>query len=145
MDDTLKSLCGKMSPERSAPTKAKISDSSSKNSAKSATRPFLFLDLRTSEESQLNGNERDLSWQTDFQSLGEFSMLNFGESPSEEKESFLWQILEDNVPDKYSLSAVACQGILRRAEKKGKPLPPLLEVALLMQIERERERESSFA
>lgn len=143
MGDTLNSQCGKMSPERSAPTKAKTSGSSSKNSARSAIRPFLFLDLRTSVENQVNGNTRDLSWQTDFQSLGDFSMLNFGESPSVESESFLWQILEDNVPDKYSLSAVACQGILRRAENKGKPLPPLLEQALLSQIE--RERESSFA
>lgn len=138
MDDTLKLRCGKMSPERSAQTKEKISKPSSKNSVKSATRPFLFLDLRTPKENQENGNTKALSWQTDFQSLGDFSMHNFGESPSVENESFLWQILEDNVPDKYSLSARACQGILDRAERKGKILDPLLKNALMRQIERER-------
>lgn len=138
MDDTLKSLCGKMSPERSALTTAKTSGSSSKNSPKSTTQPFQFLDLRTTEENRPNGGDKGALWQTDFQSLGDFSMLNFGEFPSEENESFLWQILEDNVPDKYSLSAVACQGILDRANRKGKKMDALLEMALLMQIERER-------
>ena len=141
MNDTPKSQCGKMSPERSVPTREKTSGLSSKNSVKSATRPFLFLDLRTSEENLSNGNTKDVSWQTDSQSLGDFSMHNFGEFPKEESESFLWQILEDNVPEKYSLSAVACQGILRRAEKRNKVLDPLLKMALVKQIE----RESSFA
>lgn len=33
----------------------------------------------------------------------------------------------------YSLSPRACQGILRRASKRGKPLPPMLEAALKAQ------------
>jgi hypothetical protein len=40
-------------------------------------------------------------------------------------------ILEADVPEKYYLSPKACQGILRRAERRGKKLPELLEVALV--------------
>lgn len=57
-------------------------------------------------------------------------MRNIGESPSVEDESFLSQILVRNAPEKYSLSAKACLGILRRAEKKHKILPPLLKWVL---------------
>ena len=44
----------------------------------------------------------------------------------------LSDILEDSgsVPQRYFLSARACQGILRRAEKRGKELPPMLKTAL---------------
>ena len=35
-----------------------------------------------------------------------------------------------SIPPKYYLSSKACQGILRRAEKRGKALPPILETAL---------------
>ena len=46
------------------------------------------------------------------------------------EECSLSQILEENVPAKYFLSPRACAGILRRAAKRGKSLPPLLEQAL---------------
>ena len=44
----------------------------------------------------------------------------------------LSDILEDSgsVPQRYFLSAKACQGILRRAEKLGKELPSMLKEAL---------------
>lgn len=42
----------------------------------------------------------------------------------------LAEILEPNVPPKYFLSQRACQGILRRAEKRGVSVPPLLLQAL---------------
>ena len=42
----------------------------------------------------------------------------------------LSSILEADVPEKYYLSPRACQGILRRAEKRGKTLPALLAAAL---------------
>ena len=35
-----------------------------------------------------------------------------------------------DVPQRYFLSATACRGILRRAEKRGKDLPPALHAAL---------------
>ena len=63
-------------------------------------------------------------------SLGVYSMRSFGESPSVDVESHLSQILEAYPHQKYYLSAKACQGILRRAQKRGKILPPMLKQAL---------------
>jgi hypothetical protein len=43
----------------------------------------------------------------------------------------LSEILETGpLPPRYSLSAKACSGILRRAERRGKELPPMLKKAL---------------
>lgn len=53
-----------------------------------------------------------------------------GECPSAVKESTLWQILQADAPEKYYLSAKACAGILRRAERRGKTLPKMLREAL---------------
>lgn len=44
--------------------------------------------------------------------------------------SFLSEVLEDQAPQTYYLSARACSGILHRAEKRGKPLPENLRKAL---------------
>ena len=42
-------------------------------------------------------------------------------------------ILQDNPPPKYYLTRRACLGILRRAKERGRPLPPQLHRALLVQ------------
>jgi cytidylate kinase len=70
--------------------------------------------------------------------LTEFLTLNTGESPNVAEESTLSQILEVNAPEKYYLSAKACEGILRRAERRGKQLPPMLKEALEQMVEREK-------
>ena len=72
-------------------------------------------------------------WETLSPLHGELSMLNTGESPSVVVESHLSQILEANVPEKYYLSPKACQGILRRAERREKELPEALRQALIQQ------------
>lgn len=51
------------------------------------------------------------------------------------EESFLSQILQENVPEKYYLSQRACSGILRRASARGKELPELLKRALEKQAQ----------
>ena len=63
---------------------------------------------------------------------GESLTLSIGESPSVVVESSLSQILQpvEDVPEKYYLSPRACLGILRRAEARGKALPPTLKEAL---------------
>ena len=66
--------------------------------------------------------------------LGECLTLNFGEYPNVERESTLSEILEDNVPEKYSLSPKACLGIIRRAKAKGRKLPENLRIALEQKI-----------
>ena len=59
-----------------------------------------------------------------------YPMRNTSESPNGAVESTLSRILTENAPAKYSLSAKACQGILRRASVRGKELPQMLRVAL---------------
>ena len=51
--------------------------------------------------------------------------------PSDDAVCGLSDVLETgDVPQRYYLSAKACSGIVRRAEKRGKALPILLRVAL---------------
>jgi len=57
--------------------------------------------------------------------------LSSSEWPSDADVCSLSDILEiGDVPQRFFLSATACQGILRRAEKRGKALPVALNVAL---------------
>jgi len=61
----------------------------------------------------------------------EFLTLSISEFPSGAVACSLSDILETgNVPQRFFLSATACKGILRRAEKRGKELPPALHRAL---------------
>jgi cytidylate kinase len=55
----------------------------------------------------------------------------------------LSSILEANAPEKYYLSAKACEGILRRAERRGKQLPAMLKTALEQMIAREKPQEEA--
>jgi hypothetical protein len=58
-------------------------------------------------------------------------MHRTSESRSDVVESSLLDVLETgDVPQKFFLSQVACAGILRRAEKRGRQLPPSLQTAL---------------
>lgn len=59
--------------------------------------------------------------------------LNLSERPREANHSRLSEILETDPDQKYRLSARACQGILNRAARRGKPLPKELEEALRAQ------------
>ena len=62
---------------------------------------------------------------------GEYSMLKISESHSAAAVCSLSDILETSgVHPRYSLSAKAASGILRRAAKRGKKLPDHLEAAL---------------
>ena len=92
---------------------------------------FQFLDLRGGGD----GARPEQSSETAGLWHGGCSTLNVGECPSVESVSQLSQILEVNVPQRYFLSARACQGILTRASRRGKALPDLLKTALLDMIE----------
>ena len=132
MDCIQLSLFGKTCPERSVPTEEKISEPCWKNLPAWNNQTLQFLDLRVGGA---DGEKLEQSSETDGLWLGDSLMLNIGESAKEESVSLLSQILEDNVPQKYYLSARACQGILVRASRRGKPLPELLKQALLDMIE----------
>lgn len=89
-----------------------------------------------------------MKWEDDGAWCGALTMRNTGEKPSETavqemcsvwgphsvaEESRLSQILEETPHPKYNLTAKACQGILRRAERRGKDLPKLLKQVLIRQ------------
>lgn len=76
------------------------------------------------------GEQAAQSWATGIRSHGECLTLNSGESPNVAVASHLSQILEAQPLPKYYLSPKACQGVLRRAERRGKELPPILKAAL---------------
>lgn len=124
---------GKMCPEHSAATKGETSRQSSKRSSASQSRkPPILKCLK--KAGQL-GVATTMKWEDDGAWLGECMTRNTGESPNAAVGSRLSQILEATPQEKYSLSAKACQGILRRAERRGKDLPELLKQVLLMQSE----------
>ena len=125
MEDIQLSLFGKMCPELSAATEERISAACSKNLPKSAVGGAQYLDLRME-----SGWARERAWETDSPLHGECSTRNTGECPRDAEESTLWQILQEDAPERYCLSAKACEGILRRAERRGKALPPMLREAL---------------
>mgnify|MGYP002560415636 CR=1 FL=1 len=106
----------------------RIFKKSSKRSSKLKNHTFMLLDLRPGA-----GNMLGAYWEYDPPWLGSFGTLNTSECPKDAVECSLWQILQATAPSRYSLSQTACLGILRRAECRGKSLPPLLEAALRMQ------------
>ena len=123
------SWCGKTCPEPLAQTRVTTSAPSSKkqSASQSRTRPtFHYLQ---------NGRWLTAGWGTAGPSPTEYSTHSFGESHSVAVESRLSQILEDTPHPKYSLSAKAVRGILRRAEQRGKELPTELKAALIAQME----------
>lgn len=116
-------------------TAAKISEPCLKNSAASKTNPLQFLCL-----TEGSGLGTGALWETVSALPGESWTLNTGESPKDAEESRLWQILQDEPPLKYCLSAKACQGILNRAAKRGKELPEMLKTALTDVVRRDHGR-----
>ena len=122
---------GKTCPEHSAATKDKTSRQSSKRSSASQSRKPPIL--KCLKKAGTPGVATTMKWEDDGAWLGECMTRNTGESPNVAVVSRLSQILEETPQEKYSLSAKACQGILRRAERRGKDLPDLLKTVLLMQ------------
>lgn len=157
---------GKTSPELSAPTMEGTSRQSSRKSSASQNRKLPMLKCLTGgvngptvdattptwEDGAWptapwmhniggphSGENGLLSWPTSTASRrGTYSLtLNTGEKPRKNNPSRLSEVLEENADERYSLSAKACQGILNRAERRGKELPPELKAALEAQAKTE--------
>lgn len=135
---------GRTLSEHSAATEDETSTPCWKKLRVSQNQDFLYLDCRKSG----NGQKQEPSTVMGGLSLGELTTLNAGEKPSETavqemlsvwgphsvaEESRLSQILEANPLPKYNLTAKACLGILRRAERRGKDLPERLKAVLIQQ------------
>ena len=128
MEHIQRSWSGKTCPERFPATEERTSGGLWKKSRASKKKTLLFLDRRKG-----NGSQPGLCWETVTRLPSVCWTPNIGACPSAAKESFLSQILEADAPQKYYLSGRACAGILRRAERRGKELPPLLKAALMRQ------------
>jgi hypothetical protein len=115
------SVSGKMSPESSTP--------------KTTPSGAFWQDLpektfHLSHQGE-NGRTRVVCVVPRELSRGGSSMPNTSDWPNDAAVCLLSQVLEkDLIPAKYCLSLRACAGLLHRAEKRGKTLPPLLERAL---------------
>ncbi len=110
---------GKMSPEPSAVTRARTL--------------LKYCDYLLALTSHAPKNGGTLEFHSVRKGLlnGGCVMLNFMEYPNVVEGSLLWQILETGpVENRFYLSPRACSGILNRAKKRGKTLPPKLEQAL---------------
>lgn len=144
----LVSSFGKTSQELSQATVEKILEPSWKNFVESKKVVFQFLNLTTE-----NGRIAEQSPATECLCVGDLWTLNTSEylnAASESplswitgvttqrtyyyRESRLSEILQTDASEKYYLSARACEGILRRADKRGKELPEVLKAALENQI-----------
>lgn len=124
---TLDSWCGKTCPEHSAAMEVTTSEPSLKKPRECPTAQYQYLDLR--EGGQILG----AFWATDLAYHGAQLTHNTSESPKDADVSTLSQILEDNPLPKYFLSSAAVCGILRRARRRGKELPEMLQSALISQ------------
>lgn len=124
---------GRTCPEPSAAEapKGRTSQRSLKNSSKSQSRMPRCVCCRRVTDGQ--NPAVTMIAMDDGRLLGEYTMRSFGECPREENVSRLSQILEDSPHPKYSLSAKACLGVLRRAARRGRDLPEQLEAALIAQ------------
>ena len=131
MDCVQLSLFGRTYPEPFPATTEKTSGRFWKNLPALDNQTLPFLDLRGGADGErpVQSPETDGLW------LGDSWTVNISEWPSAESVSLLSSTLEVNAPEKYYLSARACQGILTRASRRGKKLPDLLQTALLEMIE----------
>ena len=123
---------GKMCPVLSVRPPGMTSKRSSRSSSTLKNHSFMLLDLRPGA-----GNMLGPCWEINPVWLGPPGTLNTSECPKGAAESSLSQILVATAPSRYYLSQVACLGILRRAEERGKELPSQL-IRRLMPIECER-------
>jgi len=112
---------GKMSPESSA----------QKTTPLVAFLQDLPVKMIHSSHQGANGQTQVMCLAPKEQSRGEFSTPNISEWPNDAVVCSLSQVLEQtSIPQRFFLSSTACAGILRRADKRGKQLPPQLEQAL---------------
>jgi hypothetical protein len=117
----LPSSSGKTSPECSTP----------KTTPSDAFLQDLPAKMLRSSRQGVDGQTLVLCLDPKEQSRGESSTPNISEWPNAAAVCSLSQVLETgSVPQRFFLSAKACAGILRRAEKRGKRLPQPLEQAL---------------
>lgn len=122
---------GKTSPALSPAERPRARTSASywRRCSELVYRPFMFMKITPGAGNILGRSY----WEILSPYVGDALTLNTGVSPRVVVASSLWRILEAHPHRKYYLSRKACLGILRRARKRGKELPPHLKLALELQ------------
>lgn len=139
MENIPNGLCGRTCRARCPLTMGRTSGKSSKASSASRNPKQMFLCLREDA-----GCRPERSWETVMLSPGASSTpRRVGASHKDGNVFLLSSILQADAPEKYCLSPKACQGILRRAQKRGKELPEVLRIALERQAARDEAQEAS--
>jgi hypothetical protein len=94
-----------------------------------SSKMFPDFSVRTVEETLRKSSA--FSWSSAGMGFhGVSSTANISESPNVAVVCLLSEVLEDRVPQRFFLSPQAAKGILRRASKRGRILPPRLQAAL---------------
>lgn len=153
-DPSSGTVSSKMSSESSLPTEGRTSEPCWRKWQGSETQPLLYLDMRGGD-GQLPELLSDLAirsvggptthssgaYRRDAEGYAflrtstdtpprRLCSIIYGEKPIIPVKTRLSDILERNPDPKYNLSAKACLGMLRRAERRGKELPEILRKTL---------------
>ena len=125
-------LCGKMSPLLFPAAEARISDDLFPCSVDGMSRSLKADGENAGSSLRLR---EDSEWHGEYLTLNLPEWNNFrGQSRSAGSVSSLSDILvSGNIPPRYYLTVKCAEGILRRAARRGKTLPPVLKEALLRQ------------
>ena len=116
-----------------APSSGKTSPASSRSQTTPSGASLEPLSATIPHSSRQGAGGQTRVWLLDLKELprGVSLTLNISDWPNDAAVCSLSQVLETGlIPQKYFLSAKACAGILRRAEKRGKELPTALRSAL---------------
>ena len=124
--------CGKMSPLLFPAAEVRISDDLFPCSVDGMSRSLKADGENVESSPRLR---EDSEWHGEYLTLNLPEWNNFqGQSRSAGSVSSLSDILvSGNIPPRYYLTVKCAEGILRRAARRGKTLPPVLKEALLRQ------------
>ena len=138
MENTRAKSSGKTCRERFQAVRDGTSSKCCERSSRpQAEKELMCLNLHGgARQTSLFGETPGASWETVTRLPGACWTPNTGACPKDAVDSSLSAILQADAPEKYSLSARTCLGILKRAEKRGKKIPALLWEALVETVER---------
>jgi len=118
-------------PQQSSSGKTSPASSAPKTTHSAAFWERLPAKIANSSRQGSDGRTLVLCMDPKEQWRGDSSTPNFSAWPNAAAVCSLSQVLErGSIPQRYFLSSKACEGILRRAEKRGKSLPLSLHAAL---------------
>ena len=119
----------------------------SRNTSKQAGSSWKMCLESSAQIEELISGQSSLRWPTQgsLTSNGVLWIRNSPESPNAGVESSLLDVLQPVTDDRYLLSVKACAGIIRRASRRGRTLPPPLMEALQAVVSSQPSPETDWA